>query len=307
MNGEVALARGKHRARARACGEPRFVAYAYMAPALVALSVVLLVPLGITVWLSLEYWSGVGHMTWAGLANYQGLWHDSFVTTAVKNALRLTIFYSALPIIIGFFLASALARVNARLRTPLRALLFLPTTIAPVVVAVGWRLLYTPTTGLLDQVLRDVGLKAASQDWLGDFNLALPSTGVVATWIEYGLVMVLFLAGIQKIPTELYDAAKVDGAGRWAETWHVTLPGLRNELMVAIVVTVIASFRNFDLVYNLTSGGPGTSTDVPVLEVYRRAFQYGEVGSGAALGVTIVAIILFLTLVVFGVTRRWLR
>jgi raffinose/stachyose/melibiose transport system permease protein len=246
-------------------------------------------------------------MTWAGLANYRVLLHDSFVNAAVKNALRLTIFYSVFPIVIGFLIASALARVNARLRTPLRALLFLPATIAPVVVAVGWRLIYTPATGLLDQVLRGIGLSSLSQDWLGSFNLALPSTGVVATWIEYGLVMVLFLAGIQKIPDELYDAARIDGAGHWAELWHVTLPGLRNELMVAIVVTVIASFRNFDLVYNLTSGGPGTATDVPVLEVYRRAFQYGDVGSGAALGVTIVALIAVITLVALAITRRWLR
>ena len=178
------------------------------------------------------------------------------------------------------------------MRTLWRTLLFLPAVIAPVVVAVGWRLIYEPTSGLLNQALGAVGLSGLARPWLGDFALALPATGVVATWMEYGLVMVLFLAGIQRIPLDLYDAARVDGAGLRAEVRHVTLPGLRYELAVAVVVTVIASFRNFDLVYNLTRGGPGSATVVPVLEVYRRGFLHGQVGSAAALGVTITTIIL---------------
>jgi raffinose/stachyose/melibiose transport system permease protein len=287
-------------------GEPRFLALVYLAPALVAMSMILLVPLVLTAWLSLMEWDGVGSITWVGLDNYVSLVNDPFVIPAMQNAVLLTVFYSVLPIIIGLLTAATLARVTARLRTPLRALLFLPAIIAPVVVAVGWRLIYTPSTGLLDQVLATLGIASGSNPWLGDFSLALPATGVVATWMEYGLVMVLFISGIQNIPAELYDAARVDGAGVRQEFRYVTLPGLRNELLVAVVVTVIASFRNFDLVYNLTRGGPGISTDVPVLEVYRRAFLYGQVGSGAALGLTIAFVILCLTVVIVLGSRRWI-
>jgi raffinose/stachyose/melibiose transport system permease protein len=173
-----------------------------------------------------------------------------------------------------------------------------------VVVAVGWRLMYEPTKGLINQGLELLGLSGLAHPWLGDFALALPATGVVATWMEYGLVMVLFLAGIQGIPRDLYDAARVDGAGVVGEARHVTLPGLRYELAVAVVVTVIASFRNFDLVFNLTRGGPGNATVVPVLEVYRRGFLHGQIGSAAALGVTITSIVLVLTLTAFVLVRR---
>jgi raffinose/stachyose/melibiose transport system permease protein len=209
-----------------------------------------------------------------------------------------------MPIAIGLVSAIALARVAARARTTLRTLLFLPAVIAPVVVAVGWRLMYEPSKGLVNQLLGVLGLGGLARPWLGDFALALPAAGVVATWMEYGLVMVLFLAGIQGISRDLYDAARVDGAGFVAEARHVTLPGLRNELAVALVVTVIASFRNFDLVYNLTRGGPGSATDVPVLEVYRRGFLHGQIGSAAALGVTITSIVLVLTLGAFVLARR---
>ena len=249
----------------------------YTLPALAFLTFVLLsTPLVFTIGLSLARWDGLGPITWAGLDNYGAFLSDSLVTASLRNAVALTIFYSALPIAIGLVTAIALARVAARARTTMRTLLFLPGVIAPVVVAVGWRLMYEPSKGLINQLLEIVGLGELARPWLGDFALALPATGVVATWMEYGLVMVLFLAGIQSIPRDLYDAARVDGAGAIAEARSVTIPSLRNEMVVALVVTVIASFRNFDLVYNLTRGGPGNATVVPVLEVYRRGFLHGQ-------------------------------
>ena len=114
----------------------------------------------------------------------------------------------------------------------------------------------------------------------------------------YGLAMVLFLAWIQKIPGSLYDAARVDGAGPLREFFAVTLPGLRNEIAVALVLTMVAALRNFDLVYVMTRGGPGNVTDVPALEVYIRAFQVGDVGSAAAVGTTLAVIIFALVVVV---------
>ena len=285
-------------------GEPAWVAVAYVVPAFVVLALVLLIPLVLTIGLSLTSWDGLGPIEWVGAENYLAFLTDPLVTAALRNAVALTIFYSAIPIVLGLATAIVLSRVGRRLRTMWRTLLFLPAVIAPVVVAVGWRLIYDPGSGLLNQALESVGLSSLTRPWLGDFALALPATGVVATWMEYGLVMVLFLAGIQRISLDLYDAAKVDGAGIWSEIRHVTLPGLRYELVVAAVVTIIASFRNFDLVFNLTRGGPGSTTVVPVLEVYRRGFLHGQVGSAAALGVTITTIILALTVSAFLFARR---
>jgi raffinose/stachyose/melibiose transport system permease protein len=280
------------------------VSVAYVMPALAVMTLVLLVPLGMTIGLSLTEWDGLGPITWTGASNYLAFLDDDLVVAALRNAVVLTFFTSAIPIVLGLVAAIVLSRIGRRGRTVWRTLLFLPAVIAPVVVAVGWRLIYEPSKGLLNGLLEAVGLGGLARPWLGDFALALPATGVVATWMEYGLVMVLFLAGIQRIPTELYDAAKVDGANIWSEVRSVTLPSLRPEILVAIVVTLISSFRNFDLVFNLTRGGPGSSTVVPVLEVYRRGFLHGEIGSASALGVTLTGIIVVITLAAFALGRR---
>ena len=276
----------------------------YVLPALIVLGLVLLVPLGMTFGLSLTEWDGLGPIEWVGVENYTALIDDPTVVAAMRNALVLTVFTLGIPIVIGMTTAVVLSRVGRRLRTAWRTLMFLPAVIAPVVVAVGWRLIYEPTTGLLNRGLEAIGLSALTRPWLGDFGLALPATGVVATWMEYGLVMVLFLAGIQRISSELYDAARVDGAGFLAEVRHITIPSLRYEIAVAVVVTLIDSFRNFDLIFNMTRGGPGTATVVPVLEVYRRGILHGQVGSAAAIGVTITVILGLLVLGAYLVARR---
>jgi raffinose/stachyose/melibiose transport system permease protein len=276
----------------------------YVVPALAFLALVLLVPLGMTAGLSLTSWDGLGPIKWVGLSNYVAFARDPIVITAMGNAVVLTVFTLAIPIVIGLATAIVLSRIGRRLRTLWRTLLFLPAVIAPVVVAVGWRLIYEPTTGLLNKLLDAVGLSGLTQPWLGDFALALPATGVVATWMEYGLVMVLFLAGIQRISPELFDAAKVDGAGIGGEVRHVTIPGLRYELLVAVVVTLIDSFRNFALIFNLTRGGPGNATVVPVLEVYRRGILHGQVGSASAIGITITVVLVLLVLGALWFARR---
>ena len=128
--------------------------------------------------------------------------------------------------------------------------------------------------------------------WLGDFTWALPSIGVIGTWVTFGLCMVLFVAGVQKIPLELYDAARVDGAGAVREFFAVTLPGLRNEVLVAFVLTTINALRSFDIVYNTTAGGPGNKTIVPSMYMYQNAFLFNRVGYAAAIA-TLLAIAIF--------------
>ena len=161
-----------------------------------------------------------------------------------------------LPIVIGLLLAAAMSRARVRGLALFRTILFLPQVIALVVVAVMWRMIYEPDGGLLNRAWR-VGLGGLAQDWLGDFSLALPSVGLIGTWVMYGLAMVLFTAGVQKIPQSLYDAARMDGAGPVREFFAVTLPGLRGEIAVALTLTTIEALRNFDLVYITTGGGPG--------------------------------------------------
>jgi raffinose/stachyose/melibiose transport system permease protein len=285
-------------------GEPRLVGYLYLLPALVAFTAFVLVPLGRSVWLSLYDWDGVTPGTWAGLDNYGELVSEEALRGAFLHALVLLFFYALLPVGIGLLLAGLVARARVRGLALFRTVLFLPQVIALVVVAVMWRMIYDPGSGALNEVLRTFGLGSLTQSWLGDFDLALPAVGLVGTWVWFGLAMVLLMAGVQKIPESLYDAARVDGAGMVREFFAVTLPALRGEIAVALTLTTIAALRNFDLIYITTKGGPGDATSVPAFQVYDRAFQTGEVGSAAAIGIALTAIIFSFSFVINRTAER---
>ncbi len=200
-----------------------------------------------------------------------------------------------LPITAALLLTGIMVR-SPRLRglPAARVILFLPQVIATVVVATLWAGILAPN-GLLNQALHGVGLGAFTKAWLGDFDTALPAIGLVGAWIQTGFCLVVFLAGTAQIPHELYEAARVDGAGPVHEFFAVTLPGLRGQIVIAAVLTVTAALRTFDLIYIATGGGPGTATRVPAYEIYQRAFVTNEIGSACALGV-------MLTLIIFAVT-----
>jgi raffinose/stachyose/melibiose transport system permease protein len=232
---------------------------------------------------------------------------DPALRSAFAHALVLIVFYALLPVAIGLLLAGLLARTRVRGLALFRTVLFLPQVIAMVVVAVMWRMIYDPGNGALNELLRAVGLGGLAQSWLGDFNLALPSVGLVGTWVSFGLAMVLLTAGVQKIPPSLFDAARVDGAGIVHEFFAVTLPALRGEIAVALTLTTIAALRNFDLIYMTTRGGPGDATTVPAFEVYERAFTSGQVGGAAAIGVCLAAAIFLLAFTINQLADRAAR
>ncbi|MFF3490280.1 carbohydrate ABC transporter permease [Streptomyces sp. NPDC002795] len=281
----------------RAPGEPRSIGYLYVLPALVIYGLFLLYPFGQAVGLSFLHWDGLTRATSAGLDNYTALFTDPSLRAPFGHALVLLVFYAALPVAIGLLLAATMSRIRVRGLTFFRTVLFLPQVLAMVVVGVAWRSILAPD-GLLNDVLRGVGLDSLARPWLGDDTWALPAVGVVGTWVMTGLCMVLFLAGAQRIPRELYEAARLDGAGAVREFFAVTLPGLRGEISVALTLTIIAGLRNFDLIYITTGGGPGNATSVPAYEVYHRAFELNEVGSAAAIGVALTVLIFALTVTV---------
>lgn len=277
-------------------GRSRLVGYLYVLPAVAVFLAFVVYPLLQGVYLSLWHWDGLSVATWAGFDNYADILGDESLRSAFIHSAFLTLFYTVLPIIAGLFLAVILTSARLRGVPVARAILFLPQILPFVAIGIVWRWIFAPT-GALNSSLTGLGLGDFTRGWLGDYTWALVTIGAVATWIVTGFCMVLFIVGIQHIPTELYDAARVDGARGRDEFRHVTFPGLRNELAVAIIVTTIAAFRSFDLVYVLTQGGPGNSSAVPAWQVYRRAFFYGEVGSAAALGITLAAIIFLIVIV----------
>jgi raffinose/stachyose/melibiose transport system permease protein len=294
-----AVVQQERRVRVRAPGEPRRVAYLYLAPAFVFYLLFAFGPLVYTTWLSFFDWDGLTVGTWTGLDNYRRIFEDEEIRESFVHSFELIVFYAILPVLLGLVLSSVIAHGRVRGATFFRAVLFLPQTIATVVVAIAWVWIYAPD-GPLNAGLDAIGLDAVSRGWLGDFTWALPALGLVGTWIMFGLCLVLFMAGIQKIPTSLYEAARVDGAGRVREFFAVTLPGLRGELAVALTLTTIMALRTFDLIYVSTAGGPGTSTTVPSVLVYQNAFANGRVGLASAVAVVLTAMIF---VVAFAITR----
>jgi raffinose/stachyose/melibiose transport system permease protein len=285
-------------AAGRPPGEPRLVGYLYVLPAFAVFACFVLYPLGKAAWISLWNWDGLTVATWAGFSNYTDVFTDEELRAAFLHALVLLVFYAVFPLLIGLLLAGVMARAQIRGLAFFRTILFLPQVIALVVVAVMWKMIYDPDNGALNRILGWFGVEGKS--WLGDFSLALPSVGFIGTWLYFGLAMVLLTAGVQKIPTSLYDAARVDGAGPFREFLAVTLPGLRGEIAVSLTLTTIYALRNFDLVYITTHGGPGDATSVPAFQVFSRAFESGQVGSAAAVGITLTAVIFSISL---GINR----
>ena len=288
-----------HRSTGRAPGEPHLVAWLFLLPGAVAYVVFTLFPVVQTVRLSFYTWDGITSKTWAGLDNYRQILHSTEIRQGFLHSVELILFYSVLSIGIGLLLTALMMHTRVRFLTFFRAVLFMPQTIATVVVAQAFTWIYAPQ-GPLNSFLRAVGAGSFAKVWLGDFTWALPAVGLIGTWITFGLVLILLLAGAQRIPVELYEAARVDGAGFFREFFAVTLPGVRNELLVAATLTTITALRNFDIVYNTTSGGPAGHTEVPSWLMFQNAFQFHQVGLGAAIATVLTVII---SLVAFGISR----
>ncbi|MBP9041018.1 MAG: sugar ABC transporter permease [Anaerolineaceae bacterium] len=286
-------------------GESRFHGWLYILPGLVIYLVFIFYPILETIRTSFYQWDGFSsNRSFIGFENYVSLINDSQFLQALLNNLTFIIFYSIIPILIGLALASLLGRRPMPGMTFFRAGLFLPQILSMVVVGVTWRWIFNPVFGPLNMGLRALGLDSLTQSWLGDFKLALPSVGSIGTWVQYGFCMILFLAGMQRIPEDQYEAAELDGANGLKQFRYITIPNLRAELGVALVTTIIAAMRVFDLVYVTTRGGPGDSTLVTGFLVYRSAFQQNRIGFAAAVATVMTVIIFVISLSILRMQSR---
>ncbi|HOQ69526.1 MAG TPA: sugar ABC transporter permease [Anaerolineaceae bacterium] len=282
-------------------GESRFHGWLYLFPGLLIYLVFVFYPIIETFRTSFYKWDGFSReRVFVDFQNYISLVTDAQFLKALLNNLVFIIFYSIIPILLGLLLASLLGRKPLPGMTFFRTGLFLPQILSMVVVGVTWRWIFNPNFGLLNVGLRAIGLGVFTRAWLGDFQLALPSVGAVGTWVQYGFCMVLFLAGMQRIPNDQYEAAELDGANEFRQLLHITLPSLRAELGVALITTIIAALRVFDLVYVTTRGGPGDSTLVTGFLVYRSAFQQNQLGYASTVATV-------MTLLIFGISLIILR
>jgi raffinose/stachyose/melibiose transport system permease protein len=281
----------------------RWIGLAFAALPLGLYALVVLVPLGQSIQYSFYEWDGVSTSSWVGFQNYVTFLTDPILRSTFGHVLVLIAFFALLPIALGLLSAALLTRAKQPGMAVYRWIFFLPQVMTSVVIALVFKRIYAPD-GPLNQALRAVGLDSLARTWLGDFTWALPALGLIGTWVTFGFCMVLFISGTSAVSPELYEAARIDGAGPVREFFAVTLPGLRGQLAVALTLTITAALRTFDLVWVTTHGGPGTSTLTPAVALYKAAFENPQVGLAAAIGVVMAALCLVIAVVITRVSER---
>jgi raffinose/stachyose/melibiose transport system permease protein len=265
-------------------------AWVFAAPALLVYLAFLVYPALSSLWFSFTDWDGLSAAyNVVGLDNYQQMANDPVVRQAAVNNLIWAVVTVVIPVALGLALA-VLLNGKVRGKPVLRLIFYTPAVLPLVSVASIWGWLYNPQYGAINAFLRGIGLDSLAQPWLGQDATALGATMVAAIWLRVGFPMLLYLAALQGISQDLYEAATVDGATRWQQFRHITMPGLRPAHYVVIALSVIDSFKVFDLIYAMTYGGPGTATQVMGTWMYFNVFQYSQAGYGTAIAVVITVV-----------------
>jgi multiple sugar transport system permease protein len=276
----------------------------FLAPSLVPLIAFLIGPMAASIGISFLSWNLISPSRWVGLANYRELASDGAFHASLVHTLEYIAGYFPLVLLGGLGIALALHQ-RVRGASVFRTIYFLPVVTSWVVVALIWKWLLNPQTGIVDYLLSLIGIQGPA--WWVSPDWAMPAIIIASAWKDLGFVMLILLAGLQTIPAEYYDAAHVDGAGRWARFRHVTLPLLTPALFFVLVISLINNFQVFDQVWVMTQGGPAGSTSVVVEQVVRNAFSYGRMGYAAAMSWLLFLIILVVTVVQLRVQRRWVN
>lgn len=280
----------------------------FIAPQFLLYTLVVIVPLVLTVYYGFTDWRGHGNeISLVGLRNARILFSDSNFHNAIVNSAKLTLIGGVLLFVPALFIAWALHQ-RIRGRRPFQFMILAPIVIAASVAGLIWKWIYNPTQGLINPTLRELGLGNLAVPWLGDVTFALIAIIVASIWHGIGSWVLLISAGIDRIPADLPDAAKIDGASDWQVFRTITIPLLWEVLRILIVLWIIQALQAFTFIYVMTGpvsvGGPLGSTDVMATYVYRVAFTDFNWGYGAALATTILMIVLVLSLIANRVTLR---
>ncbi|MCD9023642.1 carbohydrate ABC transporter permease [Cohnella silvisoli] len=276
----------------------------FLAPAVLIYSLLFLGPVLSSFYYSLTNWNGfTATMGFVGLRNYRDMMDDAAFVAALKNtavfAVWVVILQNALAIPLAIALDSGIRSKNV-----LRVIFFAPAVLSPLVVGYTWMYIFNPNSGLLNTFLRSIGLPSWEQVWLGDPKFAMFCIITMVIWQFTGYSMVIYLANLQTIPSELYEAANIDGAGRWNKFLRITFPLLAPAMTINILLSTIGTLKAFDLIYVTTNGGPFHATETLTVLIFESAFKDNNFGYGTAIGVVMFLIIFVVSLLQLLVLRR---
>lgn len=265
-----------------------------VAPAAFLIAGLFVVPLGLDGWMSLNHWPILGTHDFVGLSNYRALFDDS----GVRHALVFTVVFTAVVVPLVFAAGLVLAALLQHSRPGVavfRAAVIAPVTIGFATASYLWLSLLDSSTGIFDRILVDVHLVSQPVNWLNTSSLALLMVVIVTVWKLAGFAMIVLINGLQTVPAEVEEAAKIDGARRLRILWSVKLPLMRRSIVLALIFVALAGFLSFDQFYILTGGAPNGSTITAVYRIYDTAFVQGNLGYASALSVVLLALVLIIT------------
>lgn len=278
------------------------VAYSFIAPNFIGFAVFTLVPMVFAVCLSVLHWDGSNPITWAGLDNFKYLFSDFQFQAAFKNTLVYAVGTVPLTLVLALFIA-VLLNQKIKGRNFFRTVTFFPYVASLVAVAAVWNALFNPSMGPVNMILQSLGVEDPP-GWSADKDWAMFSVVLFSVWKNMGYYMIIYLAGLQGINSELYEAASIDGVNTWQKFWYVTLPQLSATTFFVLIMLTIQCFKVYDIVYMLTQGGPGTATLVMVYDIYNKAFLSWDLGLASAEAMILFAMVLTVTLIQFRVEKK---
>jgi raffinose/stachyose/melibiose transport system permease protein len=276
----------------------------FILPALLIFGVFIVIPMMSSMYYSLTDWNGLDpKITFIGMNNYRKLIDDAEVWIALKNtvvfAVLVTIFQNVLSLLLALLVDGS--RWYYRY---LRVVYLIPALLSALAIGYIWSYLYNPVFGIINTVLENIGLGALAQDWLGDPKWSMYSVVFTNVWQWAGITMIIYMAGLQAISADLYEAADIDGANKWQTFTRITFPLIAPAFTINIMISIIGSFKVFDIIYVMTKGGPGTTTESLAILLYKKAFNFNEMGYGTAIAVVMFLIILVISIFQLSILRR---
>ena len=279
------------------------IAYSFIAPNFIGYLIFTLIPVACTLLLSLCEWNAGDQFWFVGLKNYQRMIRNSTFRISLSNTLYYAVATVPATMVLSLLLAKLL-NMPIRGRTLFRSALFFPHVAAVVAIAAVWNMLFQPEMGPVNMLLTSLGVAnpprwAASTDW------AMPVVILASIWRNVGYYMIIYLAGLQGIPGELYEAARMDGASGWQSFRRITIPMLTPITFFVSIMLTISCFKVFDIIYTMTEGGPGRATNVLVMHIYQSAFTEYKFGYASAVAMVLFVMVLVITLIQFRMEKKW--
>ena len=287
----------------RAALKKQLVAYSFIAPNFIGFAVFTLVPIVFAFVLAFLHWDGANPIRWAGFTNFIALFDDDQFKAALKNTIVYT--GGTVPLtLIGSLLLAVILNAKIRGRNFFRTVSFFPYVASLVAVAAVWNMMFNPSKGPVNMLLYSLGIENVP-GWAADRHWAMPTIIFFSVWKYVGYYMIIYLAGLQSISAELYEAVDLDGANAWQKFISITIPQLSATTFFVMVMLTIQCFKVYDIVYMVTQGGPGTATLVLVYDIYNKAFISWKLGSASAVAMVLFLLVMSITLIQFkGEQRR---